>query len=169
VQPPEEKSTLQVYEGKVYFSSTQGKGKYKRLGTPWRIIDAQGKSHTLFCAMSGSLDMSGCMAIEKEDFERYSGKQAIVYYSEKFGIMEASIEGEKIYDYDEQKKWFTSPPDSFDKAFMWVSVIFFAAFIKECLKNLDLLIDYFSNPLRWRRQEILRYEQLLKEKEANDV
>jgi hypothetical protein len=169
VQAPEEKSTLQVYEGKVYFSSAKGMGKRRRLGTPWVIIDGQGKSHTLFCATSGSLDMSGCTAIEKEDFERYSGKQAIVYYSDKFGIMEAIIEGEEIYNYDERKKRDTRPLGSFDKALIWVSVIAFVVFIKECLKNLDLLIDYLSSPLRWRRQEILRYEQLLKEKEAKDV
>jgi hypothetical protein len=170
VQPPEEKSALQVYEGKVYFSFGRKGG-----GTIWKIHDKQGKLHTLFCAMSGSLSMMGCYGgIDKKNFKQYQGKQVIVHYSEKFGIMEASIEGEKIYDYDEQKKWFTRPlgggkAGKIDYAIIWFSVIFFVVFIKECLKNLDLLIDYFSNLLRWRRQMILRHTQLSKEKDAQNV
>jgi hypothetical protein len=163
-----EKSTLQVYEGKVFFIS--GKTGRKGLGgTRWQIVDKQGKSHSLFCAMSGSFIMGGCSRIEKKDFERYNGKQAIVYYSEKFGIMEASIGGEEIYNYDEQRKWFTEPLNPIDYPFIFVSVIALMAIIRECFKNFSLLVSFFSNPLRWRRQEILRYEQLLKEKDAQNV
>jgi hypothetical protein len=166
IQVPE-KSTLQVYEGKVYFSAKRGRGKTRRIGTPWKIIDKQGKSHTLFCA-TRSFYMGGCLRIEKEDFGRYSGKQVVVYYSEKFGILDASIDGEEIYNYDERKKWFSSPPGSIDYAFIWFSVIGLMVFLIACFKNFSLLASFFSNPLRWRRQEISRLQQLANKRSTQD-
>jgi hypothetical protein len=161
IQVPE-KSTLQVYEGKIYFST-----KRKQIGAFWKIVDQQGKSHTLLCG-SRSFDMGGCLSIEKKDFGRYSGKHAVIYYSDKFGILEASIDGEEIYNYDKRKKWFTSPPDSIDYAFIWTSVIGLAVFIMACFKNFSLLASFFSNPLRWRRQQISRLQQLANERSTQD-
>jgi hypothetical protein len=150
-----EKSTLHVYEGKVYFST-----KRKKTGAFWKIVDQQGKSHTLSCAMSRSFMMSGCTEIERKDFERYNGKHAVVYYSNKFGILDASIDGEEIINYNAQKKWFMRPPGPIDYAFIWFSVIGLMVFFIACFKNFSLLASFFSNPLRWRRQEISRLQQL---------
>jgi hypothetical protein len=164
-----EKSMLQVYEGKVSFDYEKRIGRKK--ATSWLIVDKQGKSHRLFCAIPGSFSMSGCGAIgtlERKNFERYSNKPAIVYYSDKFGIMEAFIDGEEIYNYENQVKKFTRPPDTFTYIILFFSAILFLYLIVEIFKNHNLLASFFSNPIRWRRQWILRHQQLL-EKETQHV
>jgi hypothetical protein len=164
-----EKSMLQVYEGEVYFDYGEKIGRKK--ATSWVIIDKQGKSHRLFCAIPGSFIMSGCSAIGaigEKDYGRFNNKPAIVYYSNKFGIMEAFIDGEEIYSYENQVKKFTHPPDTFTSVVLSVSAILFLFFFVEIFKNFNLFAKFFSNPLRWRRQWTQQHRQLL-EKEMQNV
>jgi hypothetical protein len=148
-----DKHELRVYEGRINFNPDIHMGRSG--GMYWEFVDAYGNSRRLWCASAGTLATYNCGFATRGDYVNYQNKPVIIYYSEKFGIMEMLIDDKKVYDYEKNKARFATP-SVFHYIFVFIGIVILIFLVFQFFKNTRELKYFLLHPLLWRRQEIDR-------------